>query len=147
MMPDFATRQHLIDRALLLRSCLWLGMTEAALAMAAFFGSFVANGISGDWPQSGQAYQTATTLALGAVVAGQVGNVLVHRGSSAFPGRLLWIAIFAELALFAAVAYLGPLQRAFGTAPLDGVSWLYLALCPLVLAGVDAVRRRLGSTV
>ena len=80
-----APKERLIDWPLLARSYLFLGMLEAAAAMAAFF--FVLAG--GGWvygqllPPNDPLYLQATTACLSAIIVMQVANVFLCRSERA----------------------------------------------------------------
>jgi calcium-translocating P-type ATPase len=141
--------EHVITRGLLLRAYAWLGLVQAAAAMAAFFVAFAAEGAfpgRGPLPAEGPVYRAATSAVLATVVATQIGNLFAQR-SRAAPLRaglranpLLLAGIAAELALLLAILHLPPLQRAFGTAPLPAAAWLFAAACAPLLLLADELR-------
>jgi P-type Ca2+ transporter type 2C len=142
---------HLVTPAMLLRSYGWLGPLQALAVMAAFFSAYWSAGYAGQWlglPDSGELYQSATALALAAVVTTQIGNLLAHRTereSIAAVGwtsnRLVYLGIAVELAVIAAIVYLPPLQRLVGTAAFPAWHWLVvLAAAPLLLVA-DEIRK------
>ena len=147
--------ERLLDWPLLARAYLFLGVIEAAAAMAAFF--FVLN--LGGW-EYGQGlaktellYLQATTACLAAIVVGQVVNVFLcrHASESALAFRfrsnplLLW-GIVIELALILVIAYTPWGNVIFGTAPIGAEAWLFMlpfAAAMLVLEeGRKALMRR-----
>ena len=151
--PPRALRDHVIRRPLLARAYLWLGPVQALAAMSAFYFQFWTHGYSGRWtglPSSGPLYESATAMALAAVVVTQVGNLFAHRSETVpltrlgFPAnRMIWIGIASELLLIIAVVYLPPLQRIFGTAPFPWINWLFLLAWLPALPLVDEVRKHL----
>jgi magnesium-transporting ATPase (P-type) len=161
--PDPATMRvpprprtaRLLDWPLLARAYLFLGIIEAAAAMAAFF--FVLK--LGGW-EYGQAlakpeplYLQATTACLAAIVVTQVVNVFLcrHPRTSAFEfglrgnPLLIW-GIAIEIALVLAIAYTPWGNLVFGTAPIAAQVWLFIvpfAVAMLVLEeGRKALARR-----
>ncbi len=60
--------------------------------------------------------------------------------------RLLLCGIAFELAVTAAVVYLPPLQRVFGTRPLDRAELVVLATFPVLVWAVDEIFRAVGRT-
>jgi Trk K+ transport system NAD-binding subunit len=151
--PPRRRSDHLIDRALLVRSYLWLGPAQAAAVMMAFYLRYWTAGYSGAWldlPGDGALYASATGVALAAVVFTQIGNLLAHRTDRVsllriglHGNRLLWWGIGSELVIIALIVYAPPLQAAIGTAAFPPWTWLALAaLTPLLLV-IDEVRKAL----
>jgi magnesium-transporting ATPase (P-type) len=149
--PPRPREQHVITARLLRRAYLWLGLLQAGAALLAFFAAYRLRGFVG-WlglPGEGAVYRSATSAALAAVVATQIGNLFAQRTErvSLFRvglggNRLLYAGIAAEVALLLAIVYLPPLQRAFGTAPPPAGAWLLaLATTPLLVAA-DELRKR-----
>ncbi len=149
-LPPRGRDEHLITRALLLRSYGWLGPAQAAAAMLAFYVGYWHAGLSGwlDLPSAGPRYATATAMALAAVVTTQIGNLFAHRTERRsirsvgwFSNRLAWIGIASELAVIALIVYVPALNRVIGTGPIPPVLWLFLfALAPLLLV-IDEARK------
>jgi magnesium-transporting ATPase (P-type) len=161
--PPRSRNAHIIDRQLLARAYLWLGPIEAVFSMLAFYWVYWTRGYSGIVvPLPGPAvaptlYRTATTATLSSIITGQIGNVFANRSfrTSIFrmgflTNRLILLGIATELALIAAINYLGPFQYVFGTAPLLLSDWLFLfAITPTLLLleeGRKWVVRRRGQT-
>jgi magnesium-transporting ATPase (P-type) len=133
--PPRPRHERLLNWATLLRAYLFLGMLEAAAAMAAFF--FVLQG--GGW-QLGRMpglhdplYLQATTACLSAIIAMQVVNVFLcrHPSLSAFSrvhrrNRLIWYGIAFELVLLMLIDYTPWGNALFGTAPIGGEVWLFI---------------------
>ena len=142
--------RHLIDRAVLMRALVVLGLTESFVEMAAFLASLSANG----W-RPGAPFPTAAPLmaasgaAFTAVVAAQMANAFACRSASLWPGRLGWwsnrllvFAVIGEAAMLASFLYIPPIANLVGHAPPNTVGYIVaLAAIPAVLA-VDAVYKR-----
>lgn len=158
-------KENLLDRALLLRAYGFLGVIEAALSMGAFF--FV-------WHQAGYSfadiqqvtpqilegtagaatkalYQHATTMALVAIIACQLGNIIVCRSENLpfwqLPLRgnlLILVGMATETAIAAALVYLPFLAAVFLTQPLAPADFGFLLLCPLILVVLEEGRRFLS---
>jgi magnesium-transporting ATPase (P-type) len=151
--PPRPTRERLIDRAMLVRAWLWLGLVEALLVCGAFFWALHRGGWSwGDATGAGTAlhdtYVTATTMSFAAIVACQVGAGFATRASRAslrqigvFTNRLLLWGIAFELTFAAAVIYLPPLQSVFATNALPVTDLLVLAAMAPIVWGTDELRR------
>ncbi|MCP9439719.1 MAG: cation-transporting P-type ATPase [Nitrospira sp.] len=137
--PPRDRRERMLNLPLLLRAYLFLGVIEAATAMTAFFLYLTGEGWTWgaplDW--SSPLYREATTVTLAAIVLAQVANVFACRSDHLSAARIGWFTnslilwgIFAELAIFALVAYTPIGNRLFGTSPLP--LWIF---GPLALGG------------
>ena len=142
--PPRSRKEHLINRSLLARSYLFLGLIQSIAAMSAFYFLFWTNGYWGqllDLPSSGQIYQAATSMTLAAIVTTQIGNLFAQRsriGSSlrAVIGAnpLIWLGIAAELVIIFGITYVPQLQSVFGTVGIPMSNWIFLfAWTPLLL--------------
>jgi magnesium-transporting ATPase (P-type) len=154
-----AERERLLTSQLLMRAYLFLGVLEAAAAMAAFFFVLMRGGWHYGEPLAATAelYLTATTACFAAIVVMQVVNVFVCRDarrsvftSGIFGNRLLLWGIAFEVVLAAAIVYTPPGQEIFGTAPLDVGIWLFMLPFALVLLLLEearkwVVRRRIAA--
>jgi calcium-translocating P-type ATPase len=143
--PPRGRDERLITRSLLLRAYVFLGLIEAAAAMAAYF--FVLHAGGWTWGQALDAgdplYRRATTACLAAIVAMQVVNVLICRSEresvaqTRFAGsRLLAWGIAVELVLIVLAVYTPAGNALLGTEPLGAEVWLLfipLAAAMLVL--------------
>jgi magnesium-transporting ATPase (P-type) len=152
--PPRNRQQHVITLPLLLRAYAFLGLIQSIGVMAAFYFMYWTNGYWGQWldlPSSGTLYQAACAMALGAVVATQIGNLFAQRTervsffrTNPFTNRLIWVGIATELALVAAIIYMPFLQSIFGTAsfPLD--YWLFLFAWMPALLLADEIRKAIA---
>jgi calcium-translocating P-type ATPase len=131
--PPRGRRDRLLTPGLLVRAYLFLGSLEAAAAMGAFF--FVLAG--GGWrlgvplTATDGLYRQATTACLTAIVVMQVVNVHLCRSrrqslfaASLFENRLIAAGIATEVAVILLIAYSGPGNALFGTAPIGYRVWL-----------------------
>ncbi|HAT12927.1 MAG TPA: HAD family hydrolase, partial [Microcoleaceae bacterium UBA11344] len=160
--PPRKKSQPLLDRSLLLRAYGFLGLLEAALAMAAFFLVWWSYGydlaeLQAVTPsilsRSADAatiaiYTQAITMTLASVVASQTGNVFAcrsERGSilplGFFSNRQIWLGIAIEWVLVAIVSNNAFLSRIFSTAPLAPWQWLVLLVCPPIVLGAEELRK------
>jgi Ca2+-transporting ATPase len=149
--PPRNVKEHAVTVPLLTRAYLWLGPIESLAAMAAFYFRYWTKGYAGQWldlPSSGTLYQSATAMALAAVVATQIGNVFAQRSEqisafrlNPFSNRLIWVGIGTELALVALLIYAPFLQPAFGTAAFGAANWLFLLAWAPPLLLVDELRK------
>ena len=150
--PPRSRSDHLLDVPLLLRAYGFLGLIEAALAMAGFFFVYWASGWQPGEPlaASGSLYHKATTLTLFTIVASQVGNVFACRSSrsSAFrlpllSNRLLIVGIGFELFLVGCLLYVPFLRNMFGLQPLGVPEYLFLLLPAPLLLAIEEARKLL----
>ncbi|HET8758625.1 MAG TPA: cation-transporting P-type ATPase [Solirubrobacteraceae bacterium] len=152
--PPRPRDRGILDRPMLARAWLWLGLLEAALVTSGFFWVLHRAGWTpGDATGSGaplhDAYLTATTMTFAGITFCQIGTAFASRTTHAslraigvFSNRLLLWGIAFELAFAAAVVYLPPLQDIFGTAPLGVPELAVLSVFPVIVWGSDELRRR-----
>jgi calcium-translocating P-type ATPase len=157
--PDIMDRmprpraERLIDRAMLTRAWLVLGLVEAALVTAGFFYALLDGGWS--WGADTSAgsplhhtYVLATTMTFAGIVACQVGAGFATRTARAslrqigvFTNHLLLWGMAFELAFAAALIWVPPLQEVFHTTALPWHYILILTAMAPVVWGVDEARR------
>jgi calcium-translocating P-type ATPase len=133
--PPRPREQTLLDMPLLLRAYLFLGMLEAAAAMAAYF--FVLDRHGWRWGESlarhDPVYLQATAACLSAIILTQVVNVFLckHPERSLFSASfldnplILW-GVALEVTLILAIDYTPWGQEIFGAAPLAAEVWLFM---------------------
>jgi magnesium-transporting ATPase (P-type) len=154
-----------LDQGLILRSFSWLGLIEAALCFAGFFGVYALAGYT-DWlhlprvdllpyaqrlaAPSGTVYILATTVFHAGVVMAQVGNAFACRTEQARGRQLGWLrnrfllaGVAGEIALILLLIYVPPLAARFEHLPLPLAAWGGLAFFPFVLYGLDWLRKGL----
>ncbi len=148
--PPRRPSERLLSGRLLLRAYGFLGLMEAAAAMAAFF--FVLE--LAEWrygellgPQD-PLYRQATTACLAAIIAMQVVNVFACRSDrhSAFDAEalrnpLLWLGLAGEIGLILAIVYTPAGNRLVGTAPIPPSVWLYLVPFALGMLLLEELRK------
>ncbi len=151
--PPRPRASGIIERSMLTRAWIWLGMLEAVLVTGGFFYVLLAAGWSpGDATGTGSAlhdaYLAATTMTFAGITACQVGTAFATRTTDSslreigiFSNRLLLWGIAFELAFAAALIYLPPLQSLFATGPLGATEIAILATFPFVVWGSDELRR------
>ena len=144
---------RLLDRPVLVRAWLWLGLVEAALVVGGFLWVLLRAGWApGDAVGAGtplhDAHLTAMTMTFAGIVACQVGAAVACRTERASlrtigltTNRLLLWGIAFELAFAAAIIYLPPLQPIFDSAPLGAAELAVLATFPVVVWATDEARR------
>jgi calcium-translocating P-type ATPase len=151
--PPRSRAERLLSWGLLARAYLWLGMLEAAAALAAFFAVLHAGGWRYGEPLawSSTLYLQATTATLAAIVVMQVVNVFLCRDArrSTFALRttanpLLAWGIAAEIALLVAIVYTPVGQALFGTAPPPVVAWLVIVPFAAGMLTLEETRKALA---
>jgi magnesium-transporting ATPase (P-type) len=136
--------EHVITPALLVRAYLFLGLIQGGAVMAAFYYQYWTHGYWGQWldlPSSGVLYESATAMALAAVVTTQIGNLFAQRTErisvfriGLFSNPLLWVGIVSELVVIFLIVYTPLFQKIIGTQAFSLQNWLFLfALAPLLL--------------
>lgn len=144
-LPPRPRTERLLNRFLLLRAYLFLGLIEAVIAMTAFFWFLHANGWTWDTPLawSDPLYRQATTVTFAAIVVAQVANVFACRSEHVSVFRLGWFSnplilggIAIELALLLLLVYTPLGHLILGTGSLPAWVWgpLILGAAGLLLA-------------
>ncbi|WP_107772604.1 cation-translocating P-type ATPase [Nocardioides sediminis] len=150
IMRGRSTRK-VVDRALLLRAFLVLGLTEAVLAMTAFSMVLSSGGWSWGEDPSTELLAVASGTAFAAIALGQMANAFACRSSvrPVWRMRLLGnpsvlVAVAAEAVLL--VTFLGVpwLADLLGGSWPTTFGWLAAAACPVALLAVDGVVKTLG---
>ncbi len=151
--PPRPRSEGVIQRHMLVRAWVYLGLVSAGLEMLGFFYVLTKAGWSpGDPTGAGHplhhAYLEATTMTFFSMVACQIGAAFAARTERAslravgvFSNRLLLWGIAFELALAALIIYLPPLQSLLGTAALTPDALLLALPFPFVVWGSDELRR------
>ncbi|MDI6715682.1 MAG: cation-transporting P-type ATPase [Actinomycetota bacterium] len=153
--PPRKKGEGIIDRSLLLRAYVFLGLIEAALVLAAYFVVLVSGGwtlgipdISNPASPLHDVYLRAVTMTFLAIVGTQVGVVFASRTNRAsvfeiglFSNRWIMYGIVFELIITAAIIYVPFLQRIFGTAPLGLVEWVAAFSFGVIVFFADEVRK------
>ena len=148
--PPRPRGERLMNRSLIFRAYLFLGVLEAAAAMAAFF--FVLQ--RGGWEYgralgpSDPLYLQATTACLSAIIVMQVMNVFLCRddrtssfGFGFFGNPLILWGIVTEVTLILLIDYTPWGNLIFGTAPLAKAVWLFLIPFAVAMVGLEELRK------
>jgi magnesium-transporting ATPase (P-type) len=153
--PPRNPRERLVNRALIVRSLLWLGSIQSLLCFAGFFFVYWTMGYRdllhlprpdllpyGErlLSKDGLVYVVATSMFHAGVVASQIGNAYACRTERSsvwtvgfWGNRYLLAGFAAELALIAALIYVPPLRALFEEGPLPLKYWFILMLYPPVM--------------
>ncbi|MFM8320875.1 MAG: cation transporting ATPase C-terminal domain-containing protein, partial [Chloroflexota bacterium] len=170
--PPRRRSRPVVDRSLLRRAMLWLGLLETGLCYLGYLAVFLLGGrLAPVWPwlaanlppalaglrlgdleQLGQAEleQAALTAFYAGVVMCQLGSAFACRAEVNRTRRLGWLnnrllvaSVLAGLLQVAAVIYIPPLQRIFEHQPLPPALWLLIAAGGPALFSLEWVRKAL----
>ena len=138
---------RLLDRGVLRRAFGLLGPTEAVLAMAAFFATFLAAGWRpGEAFPAGAVLAAASGAAFATVVIGQTANAFACRSASRTPwalgwttNRLLLPAASIEGAFSVVALFVPALAVVLGHRPPGFAGWAVAIASAGVVLGVDAL--------
>jgi Ca2+-transporting ATPase len=160
--PPRPRSQLLLDRGLLRRSFLWLGLLEAGLCYLGFLATYIFSGNTSSlnlpllnsiqWPQlfpiSGDIDAVARTVFLAGVVTVQIGNAFACRTSKAHNTQMGWGSnktllggIVLSLLLIASLVYYPPLAKAFDNQIFPFLFWIPLMLYALVIYTMEWFRK------
>ena len=148
--PPRPRQERLLNWPLLLRAYLFLGMLEAAAAMAAY--TFVLYGGGWSWGQRlgshDPLYLQATTACLSAIILMQVVNVFLCKtpgrslfGAQNFSNHLLLWGVALEFALILIIIYTPWGHLIFGTAPIAQDVWLFMLPCAVGMLLLEEGRK------
>jgi calcium-translocating P-type ATPase len=152
--PPRPAGEGIVQRAMLVRAWLVLGLTSAALVLAGFFfvlwrAGWSAGAATGAGTPLHHAWVQATTMTFVGIVSCQVGTAMAARTERAslreigvFSNRLLLWGIGFELAFTAALLYVPVLRDLFGMAPPPPAALALTLPFPVIVWGVDELRRR-----
>ena len=165
--PPRRRSDPLLDRSLMLRAYLVLGLVEALVAMAAYLLTWRFHGVG--WAElrqvaplllHGQAgpvltaiQHQASSVAFTCIVAGQIGAAMACRSErrSAFvdllrrgwrSNRLLWFGVGVEVVFTALLLGWPPLSRLVAMAPLERWTLPLIVAAPLLVMLADDLRKR-----
>ena len=161
--PPRPRQATLLDRSVLQRSYLFLGLMEASFSLAAYLLVWLQGGVSlaelqalapqllqHTAPESLQQLQLqASATAFTTIVFSQVGVLLACRSEWRSGWRLLgqanpllWCGVTSELVLLAALVLTPMLGRLLGMAPFPVRNLTWIALAPLLILLADDGRKR-----
>ena len=148
--PPRSRHDRLLNWPLLVRAYLFLGIMEAAAAMAAFFFVLHAAGwrYGEELSRLDPLYLQATTATLSAIIVMQVMNVFLCRSGreslfrlGLFDNRLILAGIGAEIALILAIDYTPWGNLVFGTAPIGLDVWLFVIPFAFAMLALEEARK------
>ncbi|HEX5675503.1 MAG TPA: cation-transporting P-type ATPase, partial [Azonexus sp.] len=148
--PPRARNERLLSWNLIARAYLFLGVLEAAAAMAVFFLVLHAAGweYGETLARNAPLYLQATTACLAAIVMSQVMNVLLCRHPQRsvftfglFGNPLILLGIAAEIGLLLFIVYTPGGNWLFGTAPLEAEVWLAAIALAVVMGMLEEMRK------
>jgi Ca2+-transporting ATPase len=166
-LPPRRRTAPLLDRPLMVRAYLVLGLSEALVAMAAYLLIWRFHGVG--WTELKQAaplllhghagpaltaiQHQASSAAFTCIVAGQIGVAMACRtdNRSAFlallqrgwrTNPLLWFGVAVEIGFTALLLGWPPLARVFAMAPFDRQALPLVLLAPLLVMLADDLRKR-----
>jgi P-type Ca2+ transporter type 2C len=162
--PPRPRSRPLLDRGLLLRSFVWLGLIEAALCYAGFLSVYLfsGNGFLLGIPFlnqyhfpilftiTGDLEAMARAVFLTGVAMAQIGNAFACRTSRARNIQMGWTSnrnLIASMALtvliILAMVYFPPLARGFNNEAFPTILWYFLPFYALVIYGLEWIRKSL----
>ena len=148
--PPRARNERLLSWNLIARAYLFLGVLEAAAAMAVFFIVLnTAGWVYGETlARSAPLYLQATTACLTTIVMMQVMNVFLCRhplksslSFGLFSNPLIWLGIAAELLMMLFIIYTPAGNWLFGTAPVGADVWLIALALAGLMGGLEEIRK------
>jgi calcium-translocating P-type ATPase len=148
--PPRSSERRLIDRFLLLRAYLFLGLIEAAAAMSAYF--FILQSSGWHWGDMLSAdnlvYRQATTACLSAIVIMQVANVYLCRSErraltpeSLLNNRVILAGIATEIVAILLIDYSVIGQRIFATEGISSSAWILVIPFAAVMIALEQARQ------
>jgi magnesium-transporting ATPase (P-type) len=152
--PPRPSQQRLLNWPLVLRAYLFLGLLEAAAAMAAYY--WVLQQAGWVWGQSLDAhnpvYLQATTACLSAIILMQVVNVFICKNPNSpllrlatFSNPLVISGVVLELVLIMLIVYTPWGNQLFGTAPIALEVWYLILPCCLLMLIFETIRKSLAK--
>jgi magnesium-transporting ATPase (P-type) len=133
--PPRSRKERLLNRLVIMRGYLFLGLIEAFLVISGYFWVLYSGGwtLGVNLPPTDPLYLKATTMVFAGIVVAQIGNLLgcqTTRTSALKVGlfKNKWIirGILFEAAVLLSIVYLPFMQSIFTTTALGITEWLYL---------------------
>ncbi|MCU0972613.1 MAG: cation-transporting P-type ATPase [Burkholderiales bacterium] len=147
--PPRPRGERLLNASILLRAYLFLGVLEAAGAMAAYFLVLHLGGWSGEQlATDALLYRQATTACLTTIIVMQIANVFLcrHPVRSAFSfafgeNRLILVGVAVEVLLLVFLVFSTPGQMLFGTAPVPAATWVLMLGAAAAMVVLEETRK------
>lgn len=148
--PPRSREDKLLNRFVIWRGYIFLGLIEAVLVMSGYFWILFSNGwtFGVDLSFTDPLYLKATTMVFAGIVVAQIGNLLACQTTrtSAFKVGLFqnkWIirGIIFEVAVLLSIIYIPFLQDIFSTTSLGLYEWLYLIPFIPIMFFADELRK------
>lgn len=133
--PPRSRKEGLLNRFVIIRGYVFLGLIEAVLVMSGYFWVLFSAGWSFgiNLSFSDPLYLKATTMVFAGIVMAQIGNLLgcqTTRTSAfkvgLFKNRWILLGIIFEVIVLLSIIYIPLLQNIFSTTALGLTEWLYL---------------------
>jgi calcium-translocating P-type ATPase len=166
--PPRRTTEHVLNRAVLRRAYLVIGLAEAVLAMLGYAMVWARHGVDlaglqdlapallhhAASPQLMAYQREAASVALGSIVFAQAGAVWACRSerlpawSAALrlrPNALIWAGVGLELSAFVLLQAWAPLRQLLQMAPIPSQFWWWLLCCAPAVVLVDGIHKRITN--
>ena len=163
--PPRSKAQHLLDRRLLTRSFLWLGLIEAALCYLGYLAVYLFSGNAALLNQPflagirfpilfalhGHVPDIARTVFLAGMILAQIGNAFANRTFKAHNTQMGWLSnttllggVALAVAILFGLIYLPPIRQAFDNSVFPSILWYGLVFYGLVLYILEWLRKSLA---
>lgn len=154
--PPRSRKERLLNRFVIIRGYVFLGLIEAALVMSGYFWVLYSSGwtLETNLALTDPLYLKATTMVFAGIVMAQIGNLLGCQTTrtSAFKVGVFknkWIirGIIFEVAVLLSIIYIPFLQSIFSTTSLGLNEWLYLIPFIPIMFFADELRKYMDRKV
>jgi magnesium-transporting ATPase (P-type) len=146
-------RRGLVDRAIVLRSFLVLGPTEAVMSMATFTAVLMSGGWQWGETPGRSLLAVASGSAFAAIAVGQMANAFACRSTTTpvwrlhpWGNRLVVAAVAAEVVLLLAFLGITPLADLLGGSWPSTAGWIGASLTGLAVIVADGLQKSLTSS-
>jgi len=152
--PPRPRKERLLNRFVILRGYMFLGLIEAVLVMSGYFWTLYSSGwaFGINLAPTDPLYLKATTMVFAGIIVAQIGNLLGCQTTrtSAFTTGLFknkWIirGVIFEVVILLAIVYVPFLQTIFSTTALGLNEWLYLIPFIPIMLFAEELRKYISS--
>jgi len=152
--PPRPRKERLLNRFVILRGYMFLGLIEAVLVMSGYFWTLYSSGwtFGINLAPTDPVYLKATTMVFAGIIVAQIGNLLGCQTTrtSAFTAGLFktkWIirGVIFEVVILLAIVYVPFLQTIFSTTALGLNEWLYLIPFIPIMLFAEELRKYISS--